>query len=48
MRSVELTKAAFLTAVDGCRAAATTMGQDLAAAGILAGQTTPSTSPSTN
>lgn len=36
MRSVELTKAAFLTAVDGCRAAATTMGQDLAAAGILA------------
>lgn len=36
VRSVELTKAAFLTAVDGCRAAATTMGQDLAAAGILA------------
>jgi len=36
VRSVELTKAAFLTAVDGVRAAATAMGQDLAAAGILA------------
>lgn len=36
VRSVELTKAAFLTAIDGCRAAASTMGQDLAAAGILA------------
>jgi pyruvate,water dikinase len=35
VRSVELTKAAFLTAVDGCRAAATAMGRDLVAAGLL-------------
>ncbi|MCW2690542.1 MAG: PEP-utilizing enzyme mobile region [Mycobacterium sp.] len=35
VRSVELTKAAFLTAVDGCRAAATTLGNDFVAAGRL-------------
>lgn len=29
VRSVELTKAAFLTAVDGCRASATTLGKEL-------------------
>jgi len=36
VRSVELTKAAFLTAIDGCRAAAIGLGTELAAAGALA------------
>jgi phosphohistidine swiveling domain-containing protein len=36
VRSVELTKAAFLTAVDGTRAAAGAMGRELVAAGTLA------------
>jgi len=36
VRSVELTKAAFLTAIDGCRAAANGLGSELVAAGILA------------
>jgi phosphohistidine swiveling domain-containing protein len=35
VRSVELTKAAFLTAVDGCRAAAGALGDELVRAGIL-------------
>ncbi|MBB2773208.1 UNVERIFIED_ORG: pyruvate,water dikinase [Mycolicibacterium obuense] len=35
VRSVELTKAAFLTAVDGCRAGAATLGRDLVEAGEL-------------
>jgi len=35
VRSVELTKAAFLTAVDGCRAAANGLGAKLAAGGTL-------------
>jgi pyruvate,water dikinase len=35
VRSVELNKAAFLTAVDGCRAAASALGRDLVAAGTL-------------
>jgi phosphohistidine swiveling domain-containing protein len=35
VRSVELTKAAFLTAVDGCRAAAGALGRDLVDAGTL-------------
>lgn len=36
VRSVELTKAAFLTAIDGCRAAANGLGVELVAAGSLA------------
>lgn len=36
VRSVELTKAAFLTAVDGCRAAANGLGRDFVEAGVLA------------
>lgn len=36
VRSVELTKAAFLTAVDGCRAAAHAIGNDLVRAGVFA------------
>lgn len=36
VRSIELTKAAFLTAVDGCRAAARAMGHDFVAAGTCA------------
>lgn len=35
VRSLELTKAGFLTAVDGCRAAAGALGRELVAAGIL-------------
>jgi pyruvate,water dikinase len=35
VRSVELTKAAFLTAVDGCRSAAGALGRELVAAGRL-------------
>lgn len=36
VRSVELTKAAFLTAIDGCRAAANGLGAELVGAGSLA------------
>lgn len=36
VRSVELTKAAFLTAVDGCRAAAVALGGELNTAGTFA------------
>jgi pyruvate,water dikinase len=35
VRSLELTKAGFLTAVDGCRSAAHALGRELAAAGEL-------------
>jgi pyruvate,water dikinase len=35
VRSVELTKASFLTAVDGCRAAAAALGEELVEAGML-------------
>jgi pyruvate,water dikinase len=35
VRSVELTKASFLTAVDGCRAAASGLGVELVDAGLL-------------
>jgi pyruvate,water dikinase len=35
VRSVELTKAAFLTAVDGTRSAANALGRELVAAGLL-------------
>ncbi|ORV50449.1 peptidase [Mycobacterium europaeum] len=35
VRSVELTKAAFLTAIDGCRAAAHALGRDLCDAGVF-------------
>jgi phosphohistidine swiveling domain-containing protein len=35
VRSVELTKAGFLTAVDGCRAAARALGRELVEAGTL-------------
>lgn len=35
VRAVELGKAGFLTAIDGCRAAAAALGRDLVRAGIL-------------